>query len=126
MGAVLQLVAPLAVPDPPVELDHVTFVTPTLSLAVPLTMMLLADVETLVLAGDAIVSDGAVVSGPLGGGVGGAGFGALGCVRLTATVWTTEFCCASRAVIVMRLSPTFSGIAEMVQFEEPCAVPEDP
>ena len=62
----LQLVVPLAIPDAPVELVQVTFTTPVLSLAVPLTAIDVAEVETLVLAGDRIVKDGAVVSGPEG------------------------------------------------------------
>jgi len=45
MDGVLQLVVPVAVPDPPVELFHVILATPTLSLAVPLTAIELAEVE---------------------------------------------------------------------------------
>ena len=40
IGGVLQLLAPLAKPDPPLELDQVTEATPVLSDAVPLTTML--------------------------------------------------------------------------------------
>lgn len=92
MGGVIQLVVPLAVPDPPVELDHVTLATPTLSLALPLTTIELELVTTLVLGGDRMVNDGGVVSGPLDGGVGDGGvvgglpLGGLGCWRLTVTV----------------------------------------
>ena len=64
MGGVVHWVVPIAVPDPPVELDQVTWLTPTLSLAVPLTISEVAEIATLVLAGDKIVSDGGVVSGP--------------------------------------------------------------
>lgn len=64
---------PVAVPDPPVELDQVTWLTPILSLAVPLTTSEVAEVAILVLAGDKIVSDGGVVSGP-GVGLGCEGF----------------------------------------------------
>ena len=77
MAGVLQLVVPAAVPDDPVELDHVTFATPTLSDAVPLTTMVLADVYRVLLAGDSTVNEGGVVSDPPGGGAG-AGFGAGG------------------------------------------------
>ena len=55
---------PLAVPDPPVEVDHVTEAILTLSRAVPLTATELADVEKLFVDGETIVRDGGVVSGP--------------------------------------------------------------
>jgi hypothetical protein len=45
MDGVVQLVVPLAVPDPPLELDQVTEATPTLSEAVPLTTNELEEVE---------------------------------------------------------------------------------
>ena len=52
-------------PDPPVELDHVTCATPALSLAVPLTTIELAEVDRVVNAGDKIVMEGgAVVPAP--------------------------------------------------------------
>jgi hypothetical protein len=44
IAEVLQLVVPLAVPDVPLEVTHVTDATPTLSVAVPLTIRELADV----------------------------------------------------------------------------------
>jgi hypothetical protein len=44
MAGVLQLVVPLAVPVVPSDVAHVTDVTPTLSVAVPLTTRALADV----------------------------------------------------------------------------------
>ena len=44
IAPVAQLLVPLAIPDSPVELAHVTWATPTLSLAVPLTIIELADV----------------------------------------------------------------------------------
>ena len=65
-----QLFVPVAVPVPPLELNHVTAATPTLSWAVPRTTNELSDVETLVVEGERIVSDGGVVSVP-GVGVGG-------------------------------------------------------
>lgn len=63
IGPVDQLVVPFAVPDPPVEAAHVTRATPTLSLAIPLTAIELADVATLVIGGDKMVIDGGAVSG---------------------------------------------------------------
>ena len=44
IAGVLQLVVPVAVPDVPFDETHVTDVTPTLSVAVPLTVRALADV----------------------------------------------------------------------------------
>lgn len=70
----IQFFVPLAVPDAPLELAHVTEATPTLSCAVPWTTNEVSEVETLVLAGDKIVIDGGVVSGP-GVGVMGVGVG---------------------------------------------------
>ena len=69
MGPVDQLVVPFAVPDPPVEVAHVTWATPTLSLAIPLTTIELADVATLVIGGDKMVIEGGTVSGPVLGGL---------------------------------------------------------
>ena len=60
-----QLFVPLAVPEPPVFVDHVTFVAPKLSLAVPLKAMVVADVDTDVPPGDKTVNVGGVVSDPL-------------------------------------------------------------
>ncbi len=117
MAGVFQLVAPpLAVPDPPVELVHVTLVTPTLSLVVPLSTIVLSDVETVVAPGEVMVSDGAVASGVPGCGV--------LARRVTFNVRVTRVCCESVAVIVITLSPTLSGIAAMVQFDEPSAIPD--
>src|SRR5258706_15998366 len=64
IAGVVQLSVPLAVPDPPVELDQVTAATLTLSWAVPLTTMELADVEKLLVDGETIKRDGGVESGP--------------------------------------------------------------
>jgi hypothetical protein len=55
-------VVPLALPAPPVFVDHVTAVTPTLSLAVPVKTIDDAEVEIDDDEGDAIVSEGGVVS----------------------------------------------------------------
>ena len=57
-----QLVVPLAVPERPVFVDHVTAATPTLSLAVPLIVIMAAEVEAVAEEGEAIVSAGGVVS----------------------------------------------------------------
>ncbi len=57
----LHCVVPLAVPAPPVLVDHVTAVTPTLSLDVPLKTIDDAEVE-IDDEGDAIMSEGGVVS----------------------------------------------------------------
>ena len=75
-----QDVVPAATPASPVELVHLTAVTATLSLAVPLMAMAEALVETMVNPGDVICSVGGVVS-PFAGGAGvgvgaGAGVGA--------------------------------------------------
>src|ERR1017187_37058 len=69
-----QLAAPDASPEEPVEVDHFTAVTPTLSLAVPLREIAGDDVETIVEPGETMRSAGGVVSAPLGG-FGGAGAG---------------------------------------------------
>src|ERR1017187_10815926 len=71
-----QDVAPAATPASPVELVHLTAVTATLSLAVPLMAMAGALVEMMVNPGDLICSVGGVVS-PFAGGAG-AGVGAGG------------------------------------------------
>jgi len=63
----LQYAVPDAVPEAPVEVVHVTAVTPTLSFAVPLTAMLVEDVETIVEAGETMRSVGGVVSLPVEG-----------------------------------------------------------
>jgi len=68
IGGVFQVVVPVAMPDPPVELVHVTEATPTLSDAVPEKTMVAEDATTLVLAGDRMARVGGVVS--LAGGAG--------------------------------------------------------
>lgn len=57
-----QLVVPAANPDCPVFVAQVTAATPTLSLAVPLKLIDVAEVETDVDDGDVIVKAGGVVS----------------------------------------------------------------
>jgi hypothetical protein len=55
-------VVPRALPAPPVLVDHVTAVTPTVSLAVPLKTIVAAEVEIDDDEGDEMVSEGGVVS----------------------------------------------------------------
>ena len=69
------LVVPDAVPASPFEVDQATRITPTLSLAVPLTAMAADEVATIVSEGTRICKDGGVVS-PLP--VGGVGAGCAG------------------------------------------------
>jgi hypothetical protein len=70
---------PAATPASPVEVVHLTAVTATLSLAVPLMAMAGALVETMVKPGDLISSEGAVASpGVVGGGTAGGAGGAVG------------------------------------------------
>jgi hypothetical protein len=65
----LHCVVPAAVPAPPVLVDQVTAATPTVSLDVPLKARDGDDVEMLVDEGELIVSEGGVVSVPVGGAV---------------------------------------------------------
>ena len=58
-----QLMVPVHLPDPDVELVQVTLLTPTLSEAVPEITMLAAAVATFVPDGDVIVNVGGVLSG---------------------------------------------------------------
>jgi hypothetical protein len=58
---------PVALPEAPVELDHVSEVTP--AVAVPLNAMVAVDVETMVIAGEVMVSDGGPAGGVVTGGV---------------------------------------------------------
>lgn len=79
----LHFVVPLASPESPVELAHLTETTATLSLAVPLTTTLAAAVERIVEPGDTIPSEGGLVSAAgaglgLGFGFGGGGSGGNG------------------------------------------------
>jgi hypothetical protein len=64
MLATLQLVVPVAVPLPPRLFDHVTCVTPVLSLAVPPKLMVAVDVVNVAaVVGVLIATVGFVVSG---------------------------------------------------------------
>jgi hypothetical protein len=64
IGAVVQFSVPFAVPEPPLEFDHVTRATAVLSCAVPLIVMVAALVDTLVCGGVRITMEGGVVSEP--------------------------------------------------------------
>jgi hypothetical protein len=87
----VQVRVPTARPDVPVEFDQVTWVTPTLSMAVPRKLMVAALVAIVLAAGYVITSVGGVLSVALGGGgfegAGlGEGDGAVGagaCCRIT-------------------------------------------
>jgi hypothetical protein len=56
---------PPATPELPVEVLHVTEETALLSLAVPLTVRVAEDVETMVEAGEPIFKTGGTVSAPV-------------------------------------------------------------
>ena len=131
----VQVDVPVAMPAAPVELDHVTSVTPTLSCAVPLTTMDVADVATVVMAGDKIVTDGGAVEPPVAGVAGGVAGGfaltglsnvALGGWLVTVTLCDAWSSVASEAVTVITFAPTDRGMAGIDQFAEPCAVPAAP
>jgi hypothetical protein len=111
-----QLVVPLAVPDCPVFVDHLTDVTPTLSLAVPLNAIDVAAVETDVAPGDPIVSVGAVVSVP----VPPPPVGATAACLVTVTTCDTRLVPAV-AVTVIVFEPIASAIFEMLHAD---AVPD--
>ncbi len=130
-------------PAPPVELDQVTCATPALSCAVPLTTIELADVATVVIAGDKMIMDGGAVVPPLpglAGGVagglagglppdelpGGLSAGGLGSWLVTVTLCDAWSCWASEALTVITLAPKLKGIAAVVQLDDPCAVPAAP
>jgi hypothetical protein len=116
-------------PDPPVLVDHVTLVTPTLSLAVPLKTMDDAEVEIDEDEGEAMVSEGGVVEeGVVEGGVVPVGVDAGGAVvRRMVTNDCATWVLLSVAVTVIVLAPAMRGTLATVQAElGPCAVPEDP
>jgi len=132
-------------PDSPVEVDHVTCATPTLSWAAPLTTIELAEVATVVIAGERMVKEGGAVSPPepgfaggfagvgaggfAGGGAGGLpeiGLPTVGGWLVTVTVCDTWFCLESLAVTVMTFRPAPKGIAAVDHAGEPTAVPAAP
>jgi len=113
MLAMLQLLVPLALPLVPfAALLHVTLVTPTLSLAVPLSATLVPVVEKVPEAlGEVIATVGAVVSaGPPG-------------VEVTVSVAPLAFVAASFAVTVIWFVPAASAMLAMLQLLVPLAMP---
>jgi hypothetical protein len=99
-------VVPDAAPDRPKLVDHVIVFTPTLSLAVPLTVNVLADVAALAVEGTAMVMVGGVLSTPPP---------ALFVLdRTTVTDFATRELPAI-AVIVITLLPSASGMLATVQ-----------
>ena len=60
IAGILHVLVPVAVPDPPDEFVQVTEAMPPLSRAVPFADSVLAEVETLVRAGERIVKLGGV------------------------------------------------------------------
>ena len=91
---------PAAVPPSPNPLAHFTPATPTLSVAVPLMVMVDADVEVIVVGGERIVNAGGTVSGPFDGGVGlGAGVGVGVGVGAGVGVGSVEGGCAGGVVL---------------------------
>ena len=99
--------------------DHVTDVTPTLSLAVPLNAIVADVVEIEVAPGDAIVNVGGVVSVPPL--VGGAGEAAA-CLVTVTTCDTVLVPAVAFTVIVF--TPVASARFEIVQALEPAALPD--
>jgi len=79
MSLAIQPSVPAALPADPVEFVQVTSVTPTLSVARPLTVIVVALVARTVAVGYVMSSEGGVKSpGELGGDGGGAGVGGGG------------------------------------------------
>ena len=115
--------APLAVPELPVELLHVTLVVS--AEAVPLIATIDADVETILKPGDVIFSAG----GALEGGVGAVGVGVVGVVAVCRVTVSTRDALApvpSVAITVTILVPIFNGTTGMLQLVEPLALPDGP
>ena len=107
-AAIDQAVVPEAVPLPPRSLIQVTWVTPTSSLAVPLTATVAAVVEEPD-AGAAMVSEGPCAS-----------------VFVTVNTSVATLPAASRAVTVIRLVPTTTGTEATDQLAVPVAMPLPP
>jgi hypothetical protein len=110
----LHCVVPEATPACPTFVDQVTAVTPTLSVADPLKTMEAAAVEIEVDEGEVMLSDGGVVS-----------VGVAAAWRFTVTVCETR-AAPLVAVIVMLLEPVARDKAEIVQDDDPTAIPEVP
>jgi hypothetical protein len=127
----IQPSVPAALPADPVEFVQVTSVTPTLSVASPLTVMVVAVVARMVAVGYVMSSEGGVKSpGELGGdggdgGGAGVGVGGAGCCdcRVTMIVCVATWPIESNAVMVMVLAPRPSGTEAMVQLGELAALP---
>ena len=92
-----QVRVPLAKPDAPVEFVQLTWVTPTLSVAVPRKLMAVALVAMTLAAGYVITIDGGVLSVEPGwDGFGGGGFGEGEGAGGGAVCWrTTDTCCVA-------------------------------
>jgi hypothetical protein len=107
-----QLVVPLAVPDPPAAFVQLTCVTPTLSLALPLTVSVLAFVRYVPLpVGLVIATVGDVTSGA---------------VYVTVSVAVFTLFAASFAVTVTTFVPGCSATVLTDQLVVPLAVPDPP
>jgi hypothetical protein len=125
---------PVAVPDEPVELPHVIEVASVD--AVPLTVIVGAEVETTVNAGDVIFRAGGPPdddAGFAGGAVGGGEPGVPGLdgvpgevSLVTATTREAIVPASSTAVTVMMFMPRFSGTTGMFQIDVPLALPDGP
>jgi hypothetical protein len=107
-------VVPDAAPEPPKLVAQETSVTPTLSLAVPAMVKMLAVVDMVPVEGEVIFKLGAVVSAP---------------PPETAEVRTTvmvleSWLPAAVAVMVMTFVPTTSGTFAIAKGAEPAAIPD--
>jgi hypothetical protein len=113
---VLHAEVPVAVPEIPNVFDHVTFVTPTLSLEVPWIVNEVAAVDAVPVEGDVIISAGADVSGPVGTGT---------LCRVMVTDCDTRLV-PLNAEIVIVFTPTASGMPVAVHVDDPAAEPAAP
>src|SRR5207247_163503 len=107
-----QEAVPLATPAPPKVLDQRTAATPTLSDAVPLRLILPAEVESSIDPGERICTVGATES--------------VSVARVTRTVFDAVLPAPSLTVTVIWLAPTDRGSHGMVQFAFPEAAPDPP
>lgn len=127
MAAALHCRVPVAVPDAPVEFDQITEATP--ALAVPLNAIESAVVDTIVIAGELIVSDGGpegvvVTGGVVTGGVVTGGVD-VSC-RITVIDVDAAFPVPSVTKIVMLFTPITSGTEAIDQIAAPAAGPDPP
>ena len=117
----------MALPEAPVELDHVTDVAP--AVAVPLNAMVAADVETMLIPGEVMVSDGGPEGGVVTGGVVTGGVVTGGVVTacwVTAIDAEAEFPAPSVTRMVILFAPMTSGTYATDQFADPAAGPDPP